>query len=109
VVHRLREEVVEEMCGGVQGLYPVVGRERRFKREAADHVGGGANDAFRATVLGRGVGTREMYLDAVGEEGGRGVVVELTAIITLDGTNWAMGLGGDSGEEVGEGAERVGL
>jgi hypothetical protein len=56
VAHRLRGKAVEEMCGGVQGLCPVVGRERRLKKESADHVGGGANDAFGPTVMGRGVG-----------------------------------------------------
>ena len=56
MAHRLRGKAVEEMCGGVQGLCPVVGRERRLKKESADHVGGGANDAFGPTVLGRGVG-----------------------------------------------------
>jgi hypothetical protein len=30
------------MCGGVQGLCPVAGRERHLKKEIADHVGGGA-------------------------------------------------------------------
>jgi hypothetical protein len=43
------------------------------------------------------------------EECARGVVVELAAIITLEGTNWATELGGDRGKEVGEGGERVGL
>jgi hypothetical protein len=36
VVRRLRGEAVEEMCGGVQGLCPVAGRERHLKKEAAD-------------------------------------------------------------------------
>jgi hypothetical protein len=36
----------------------VGGRERRLKEEATNHVGGGANDAFGSTVLGRGVGAR---------------------------------------------------
>jgi hypothetical protein len=39
----------------------------------------------------------------------RGVVVELAAIITLEGTDRATELDGDRGEEVGEGGERVGL
>jgi hypothetical protein len=47
------------MCSSVQGLCPVVGRERRLEEEATDHVGGGANDAFDQTVLGRGVKVRE--------------------------------------------------
>jgi hypothetical protein len=45
----------------------------------------------------------------MGEGGARGVVVELAAIITLKGTNWTTELSGDPGEEVGVGAERVGL
>jgi hypothetical protein len=43
------------------------------------------------------------------EEGARGVVVELATVITLKGTNRATELGGDPGEEVGEGGERVRL
>jgi hypothetical protein len=68
------------------------------------------NDAFGPTVLGRGVGAQETQLDVVGEEeGARGVVVELAAIITLEGTDRATELGGDPGKKVGEGGERVGL
>jgi hypothetical protein len=64
---------------------------------------------FGPTVLGRGVGARETQVDAVGEEGARGIVVELMAIITLEGTDRATELGGDPGEEMGEGGECVGL
>jgi hypothetical protein len=46
--------------GGVQSLCPVAGRERRLEEKAAYHVGGGANHALDPTVLGRGVGAREM-------------------------------------------------
>jgi hypothetical protein len=53
VAHCLQGEAVEEMCGSVQGLYPVAGRERRLKEKAADHVGGGANNAFGRAVLER--------------------------------------------------------
>jgi hypothetical protein len=88
VTHRLREEAVEEMCGGVQGLYLVARRERRLKEKATDHVGGGANDAFGPAVLGKSVRAREMQLNVVGEEvGARGGVVKLSAIVTLQGTN----------------------
>jgi hypothetical protein len=41
VSHRLLGEVVEEMSGGVQGLCPVAGKERRLEEKAVDHVGGG--------------------------------------------------------------------
>jgi hypothetical protein len=109
VAHRLRGEAVEKMCGGVQGLYPVAGRERRLEEKATDHVGGGANDAFGPVVLRRGVGARGTQLNAMGEEGARGVVVELAAIITLEGTDRATELGRDPSEEVGEGGECVRL
>jgi hypothetical protein len=67
------------------------------------------NDAFDPAILGRGVGARETQLDTMGEEERtRGVVVELAAIMTLEGTDWATELGGDPGE-VGEGGKRVGL
>jgi hypothetical protein len=108
MAHRLQGEAIE-MCSGVQGLCLVAGRVRHLKEEAADLVGGGANDAFCSDVLGRGVRARETQLNAVGEEGARGVVVKLSVVIALKGTNRATELGGDPGEEVSEGDERVGL
>jgi hypothetical protein len=99
--HHLRGKMTEEVCGGVQGLCPVAGRERLLEEKATDHIGGGANHAFGLAVLGRDVGTRETQLDATGEkERTRGVVVELAAIVTLQGTDRATELGGYPGEEV---------
>jgi hypothetical protein len=66
VVHRFRGKAVEEMGSSVQGLCPVAGRERRLKEEAVDHVGGGANDSFGPSVLGRSVRAREAQLNVVG-------------------------------------------
>jgi hypothetical protein len=110
VSHRLRGKTIEKVCGGVQGLCPVAGRERRLEEKAADHIGGGADHAFGTTVLCRGVRARETQLGAMSEkERARGVVVELAAVVTLQGTNRAVKLGGDPGEEVCEGGERVGL
>ena len=43
------------------------------------------------------------------EEGARHIIVKLVTIITLEGTDRATELGGHPSEEVGEGAERVGL
>jgi hypothetical protein len=107
VAHRLGGKMVEEVGGGVQGLCPVAGRERRLEEQAADHVGGGANHALCAAVLGGGVGAREMQLNATGEEEWpRGVVVELTTVVALQSTNRALELGGYPGEEVSEGGKR---
>jgi hypothetical protein len=43
------------------------------------------------------------------EEGARGSVVELSAIVTPKGTNRATKLGGDLGKEVGKGGEGIRL
>jgi hypothetical protein len=68
------------------------------------------NHAFGLFILGRGVGARETQLDAMSEkERARGVVVELTTIITLHGMDRATKLGGYLGEEVCEGGEHVRL
>jgi hypothetical protein len=94
----------------MKGLCPVGGRERRLEEKAADHVGGGANHALGPAVLSRSVGTRETQLDAVSEEERTGgVVVELAAIVALQGTDRATKLGGYPGEELSEGGKRVRL
>jgi hypothetical protein len=94
----------------VQGLCLVASRERRLEEKASDNIGGGANHVFGSTVLGRGVGARATPLDAMSEkERTGGVVVELAAIVTLQGTYRSTKLGGYPGEEVCEGGECVRL
>jgi hypothetical protein len=110
VAHRLGGKMVEKVGGGVQGLCPVAGRERHLEEKATDHIGGGANHAFSPAVLGRGVRARETQLDAMSEkERAGGVIVELAVVVTLQGMDRTVKLGGDPGEEVCEGGERVGL
>jgi hypothetical protein len=110
VAHCLGGKTIEKVGGGVQGLCPVAGRERRLVEKAMDHIGGGANHAFGPAILGRGVWARETQLDAKCEkERARGVIVKLTAVVTLQGTDRAVKLEGDPGEEVCEGGECVRL
>jgi hypothetical protein len=100
VAHRLRGEAVEEMCSGVQSICLVARRERRLKRK--QHIMLVVVRLMRsARPFGGGLGTQETQLDAMGEEGARGGVVELVAIITLEGT--------DRATKLGEGGERVEL
>jgi hypothetical protein len=95
VPHCLRAKAVEEVCDGVQRLCPVAGRERHLEEKAANHIGGGANHAFAATVLGRGVRARETQLNAMSEkERIGGMVVELAVIVTLQGADRATKLSG---------------
>jgi hypothetical protein len=101
VAHRLGGKTVEKVCGGVQGLCLVAGRERRLEEKATYHIGGGANHAFNMAVLGRSVRARETQLDAMSEkERAGGVVVKLVAVVTLQGTERAVKLGGHPCEEV---------
>jgi hypothetical protein len=100
VAHRLGGKTTEKVGGGVQGLCPVAGRERRLEEKATDHTGGGANHAFDPAILGRGVRARETQLDAMSEkERAGGVIVELASVFTLQGTDRAVKLGGDLGEK----------
>lgn len=86
--HRLRGKTVEKMSSSVYGIYPIAGKKRRLKEEAVDHVSGGANNPFVTTVLRGGLGARESQLNTVRDKEMRGGVVELVAIIILEGTDW---------------------
>jgi hypothetical protein len=111
VAHRLGGKTVEKVGASVHGLCPVASRERCLEEKAADHICGGANHVFGPAVLGRSVRAREMQLDAAMSEKERegGVIIELAAVVTLQGTDRAVKLGGDPGKEVCEGGECVGL
>jgi hypothetical protein len=67
------------------------------------------NNPFGPTVPRGSVGAREAQLNAMREKGARYGVVELAAIITLEGTDRATELGGDPDEEMDEGVKGVGL
>jgi hypothetical protein len=89
---------------------PVAGRERHLEEEVVDHIGASTNHAFGPTILGKVVGARETQLNVIGEkERTGGMVVDLMAIVTLQGTDRATKLGGYPGEEVCEGGECVRL
>jgi hypothetical protein len=54
-------------------------------RQGAHDIVCGPNHALSLAVLGRGIRTRHAELDTLREEKGtRGVVIELTPIVTLD-------------------------
>jgi hypothetical protein len=110
VTHCLGGKAVEKMGSNIQGLYPLAHRKRCIKEEAIDHVIGGTDNPYGLAVLRGSVGAQESQLNAVGEkEGARGRVVELTTVVTLEGTNRVTELGGDPGEEVCEGVKGVRL
>jgi hypothetical protein len=84
-------------CGA---LLPGTSWNRSLKKQGAQHITNGAEDAFEFTVLLRSVGTRHpQKYPFGGEECMRGGVIELTTIITLDGFDGAAKLCGDINEK----------
>jgi dihydrofolate reductase len=55
---RLSGEVVQQIFGGVQPFYPVASRSKSLKKQGAQHIINGADDALGFTVLRRSVGAR---------------------------------------------------
>jgi hypothetical protein len=105
---RLGGEAVQQICGSVEPFYPVASRNRSLKKQGTRHIIDGVNDAFNFTVLRRSVGTRHPQKDPFGcEECARGGVIELTAIVALDGFDGAAKLCGDISEKMRQGGKSV--
>jgi hypothetical protein len=105
---RLGGEAVQQICGGVELFYPVVSRNRSLKKQGTQYIIDGVNDAFGFTVLRRSVGTRHPQKDSFGgKECARGGVIELTAIVALDGFDGAAKLCGDISEKMRHGGKSV--
>jgi hypothetical protein len=88
---RLSGEAVQQICGGVEPFCPVASRDRSLKKHGAQHIIDGVEDALDFTILWRSVGTRHpQKYPFGGEEGARGDVIELTAIVALDSSKTMM-------------------
>jgi hypothetical protein len=92
----------------------VIGREAQGQRgldqKGAHDVVRGPNHALSLAVLWGGIQTRHAQLDTPREEEGtRGVIVELTSVVTLDNLNGEAELSSHPGKEVEEGGKRVRL
>lgn len=105
-----RRKVVKEIGGGVQALSPEASRERRLEQKGVHDVVGGANHALSLAILRGGIRTRHAQLDTVGEEEGTGGgVIELPAIVTLDGPDGEAELSRHLGEKVEKSGESIRL
>jgi hypothetical protein len=105
---RLGGEAVQQICGGVEPFYPVASRNRSLKKQGTQHIIDGANNAFGFTILRRSIGTRHPQKDPFGgEECARGGVIELMAIVTLNGFDGAAKLCRDISEKMPQGGKSV--
>jgi hypothetical protein len=103
-------KTVEKVGGGVKALCPEAWGQGGLDQKGAHDVIRGPNHALRLAVLWRSVRTGHTQLNTSGEkEGARGVVIELTTVVTLDGLHGEAELSGHPGKEVKEGGEGVGL
>jgi hypothetical protein len=105
-----RREAVEEVGGGVKALGPEARGQRSLEEKSAHDIVGGTNHALGLAVLGGSVRTRHAQLNTAREkERARGVVVELTPVITLDGLDGEAELSGHPGKEMEERGKRLRL
>ena len=78
--------MIKKICGSVEGVSPIDRWKATLKEQSAKNVVDGAKGALCFTILLRGVGARHAEDCTLSEEerAGRGVI-ELTAIVALDG------------------------
>ena len=88
----------------MEALCPEARGQGGLEEESAHNVVHGANHALSLAVLGRSIRTRHAQLNTPREkERARGGVIELTAVVTLNGLNGETELSGHLGKEVEEG------
>ena len=94
-------KTVEQVGGGVEALSPEARGQRGLDQKGAHDVVRRANHPLSLAVLRRGIRTRHTQLNTSREEEGtRGVVIKLTAIVALDGLDVCAELGCYIGKEV---------
>ena len=85
----------------MEALSPEAWGQGGLEEESAHNVVRGANHALSLAVLGRSIRTRHAQLNTPREkERARGGVIELTAVVTLNGLNGETELSGHPGKEV---------
>ena len=101
---------VDEKGRRGEGIRPEPWGHVGMEQKGANAVVESTKDAFSTTVLLGSVWTRETEDGAVGgEKGANGDVVELFAVIGLEGVHGAAELGGDVCEKSGEGGGNIGF
>jgi hypothetical protein len=97
---RFGGEVIQQICGGVAPFYPVASRNRSLKKQGAQHIINGAEDALVFIILWRSVGRRHPQKYPFGdEECARGYIIELMTIVALDDFDGVVKLCGDISEK----------
>jgi hypothetical protein len=85
----------------VEPFYLVASRNRILKKQGAQHIIDGAEDALGFTILWRSVGTRHSQkYHFGGKECISGDIIELTTIVALDGFDGVAKLCGYISEKI---------
>jgi hypothetical protein len=91
--------MVQQICGSVKPVYPVVNWERSLKEQGANHIIYGAKSTLGFTILWRCVGAgHPQNHPASGEECSRVGVVELMTFVAMNRFDGVAKLCGDKGE-----------
>jgi hypothetical protein len=94
-------KTIEQVGDSVEALGPEARRQRGLDQKGAHDVVRGPNHVLSLAILERGIQTRHVQLDTSREEEGmRGVIVELTSIVTLNRLNGEAKLSRHPGKEV---------
>jgi hypothetical protein len=94
-------KTVQQVCGGVETLYPILWWHENLKQQSTNNVVGGAQHTLSFTILRTGVWVGHLEVHTMSKEKvPRGEVVEVTPIITLDALNRAAELSDDKRKEL---------
>jgi hypothetical protein len=95
----LAGNMVEQICGSVKPIYPVVTWKISLKEQGANHIIYGAKSTLGFTVLQRGVGAgHPQNYPVSGEECSRVGIVELMTVVAMNNFDGVAKLCGDKGE-----------
>jgi hypothetical protein len=84
----LRQKTVQQVCGGVEILYPILLWHGCLKQQSTNNVVGGAQHTLGFTIFRRGVWAGHPEVHTMGKEKlPRGGVIKLTLIVALDALN----------------------
>jgi hypothetical protein len=102
--------MVQQVCGGVETLYPILWWHGSFKQQSMNNVVGGAQHTLSFTILRTDVLAGHSEVHAMSKEKlPRGGVVELTPIVALDTLNRVVKMSVDKRKELGDSPKGVRL
>jgi hypothetical protein len=102
-------KMVQQVCGGVETLYPILWWYGSLKQQSANNVVGGAQHTLGFTIFRRSVWVGHPMVHVMSKEKLPRRVVELTPIIILDAFDHEVELSANKRKELGDSQKDVRL